>query len=613
MNKIGILSLFCIFCFSTLFGNDLQVGAGQTYATINEAIHAAADGDTVTVHDGTYDRVIVNKEIYLRSLNGAEYTFVHPDTVWTPGIDIYAANVVLEGFSVYGATNGTGIAVNGTSNVEIRNNRAGWDSSHFNKYGIQFFSLSGVQNTDIKIIGNTCSYNYEGGIAVNSSGHLIKGNICDYNQSPSYNGIAGIRLYATWDCTVKDNICRYNDIGIYYDYSWFSTVVNNQLTNNYEYGLWAYNHQNMMYCGNEIIDNEGPGLWLNGLVYCTFWSNRLSGNTEEGVNIRYSQYINFHLNSFFDVDKFEILSCSEFEFMTPVKLCYAYGVSTHKSVMGNYYSDFTGPDDDGDGIGDDTYYYQIGGEYNDTKPLITTRENYNLQVWFLNNEQMFRNNELQEGSHTEIGANGASYVWIADGPTIDGISFPDGVSADFTTWTGATSGQIVPTSPNSYNLTLEIGYSDGTNFTAGGPQSTVEYTAWQKPITFHSSENAFFIPGGNYLALKATANNSYNHALRGGGGWSYISAPIGSPEYDDYENTLDTPEVTITYVSTDEFTYVELEWDAITGASAYNVYSCDTPDGTFTLEPTGTGITETSWINFIDTEQKKFYKVTAVE
>jgi parallel beta-helix repeat protein len=603
-----------IFCFSLLIASELHVGVGQDYSIINDAIQAAADGDTVTVHDGTYPgRVIVNKEIYLRSVNGAEYTFVHPDTVWTAGIDIYAANVVVEGFSVYGATSGAGIAVNGTSFVEIRNNRAGWDSSHRNRNGIQFFSLGGVQNTNIKIIGNTCSYNTEGGIYVNSHDHLIEGNTCEYNQSSTYDGIFGIGLYATWDCTVKDNICRYNDVGIKYYYnSSYDTIVNNQLTNNTEYGLWAHHQQNMMYSGNEMIDNNGPGLRLSGITFCTFWSNRISGNTQ-GVYIRDSQYVNFHLNSFFDDDKFEIVNGSEFKFMTPVKLCYAYGVNTYKSVMGNFYDDFTGPDDNGDGLGDDTYYYQIGGEYNDTKALIATRENYNLQVWFLNNEKMFRNNEKQEGTFSEIGANGDSYVWIADGPTIDGISYPAGVSADFTTWTGAISGVVVPTSPNSYDFTLEMGYSDGTNFTAGGPVANVAYTTWQHPITFHSTESAFFIPGGNYLALKATINSIYDHGFRGGGGWAYISAPIGSPEYVDYENGLEAPQVTITYVSTEEFTYVELEWNAITGAASYNVYSCDTPDGTFNLEHSGTGIADTIWLDFIGTEEMKFYKVTAID
>jgi nitrous oxidase accessory protein len=610
MRRITILFFIS---FSLLIANELHVGVGQDYSTINEAIQSATDGDTVIVHDGTYPgRVIVNKEIYLHSLNGAEYTFVHPDTVWTPGIDIFAANVVVEGFSVYGATSGAGIAVNGTSFVEIRNNRVGWDSSHRNRNGIQFFSLGGVQNTNIKIIGNICSYNTEGGIYVNSHDHLIEGNICEYNQG-SYPEIFGIGLYATWDCTVKDNICRYNDVGIKYYYnSGSDTVVNNQISNNTEYGIWAHHQNYMMYSGNEIRDNNGPGLRLSGLARGAFWGNTLSGNTQ-GVYIKDSNDIDFHLNSFFDDDKFEIINCSEFEFMTPVKMCYAYGVNTYKSVMGNYYSDFTGPDEDGDGLGDDTYYYQIGGEYNDTKPLITTRENYNLQVWFLNNEQMFRNNEKQEGTFTEIGANGDSYVWIADGPTIDGISYPAGFSVDFTTWTGAISGRVVPDSPNSYDFTLELGYSNGTDFTAGGPEVNVSYTTWQHPITFHSSENAFFIPGGNYLALKATANGSFEHGFRGGGGWAYISAPIGSPEYVDYENSLEAPQVTITYVSTEEFTYVELEWDAVLGASAYNVYSSNTPDGEFSLEPTGTGIAETSWIDFIETEQKKFYKVTAVE
>jgi nitrous oxidase accessory protein NosD len=605
---IIIFSLFL--SVSTLLSIELHVGADQAFTTIQDAMLTAVNGDLITVHDGTYQgRVIVDKEVHLRSVNGYEYTFVHPDTVWTPGFDIYANNVVLEGFSVYGAASAAGIAVKGAHYVEIRNNRSGWDVSHRNQMGIQFFAApDGNHPTYNKVIGNICSWNTQGGIRVHNSHHLVEGNACEYNNHATYDGIAGITLYATNRCTVKDNICRYNDIGINYSYNSSSdNVLNNLLSNNNEYGIYAHMQNYMMYSGNTITDNEGPGMWLSGPTFCFFWSNRLSGN-EEGINVRTAQYLNFHLNSFFDDVKFVMTGCSDFQFMTPVKLCYGYGVNTYKSYMGNYYNDFMGPDDDGDGLGDDTYYYQIG-EYNDTKPLINHRENYNLQVWFLHEAMMYRNNELQPKTEVEIAANGGSHIWIADGPTIDGMSYPAGEMDDFTSWTGAFA---VNSPVNSYDYTLEIGYSDGTNFIPGGPVANTAYTTWQYPMKFLSSESDFMIPGGNFLAMRATVNNVYDHRILGGGGWSYISAPIGSPEYDDHVNELEIPDVSISYVETPEFSYVLLEWEALPGATAYTVFSSDSPDGPYVLEATGTEISEVMWLDFAEFSEKKFYRVTAV-
>jgi parallel beta-helix repeat protein len=588
---------------------DLHVGPGLPETSIQAAMLAVADGDTITVHDGSYSgRVIVNKEVYLRSLNGAEYTFVQPDTVWIPGIDIVADNAIVEGFSVSGATSSSGIAVNGASNLEIRYNRAGWDSSHRNRMGIQFQNSADFRTpTNNKLIGNTCSWNTEGGIYVFNEYHLVEGNTCEYNQNSVYDGIAGIRLYATRNCTIKDNICRYNHVGIKYAYnSWYDTVVNNLLAYNTEFGLHSWHQTYMMYAGNEAIDNEGPGFWISGIELAFFWGNRLSGN-EVGIEIMDAEKINFHLNSFFDDEKFLMTDCADFSFKTAVNLCYAYGVNTYKSQMGNYYNDFTGPDADGDGLGDDTYYYQIG-DYIDNKPLITSREHYNLQVWFLRDAMMFRNSEVQSGYRFELPGIGSSHVWIADGPTIDGMSYPAGIMADNTTWTGAIT---VPSPVNSYDYTLEIGFSDGTNFIPGGPEAVVTYTTWQFPVSFVSSESDFMIPGGHYLAMRITVDNTYSHVFRGGGAWGYVSAPIGSDEYVDYENDLDAPILQISYVHTEEFQYVIVEWDAVAGASSYDVYSCATPDGEFTLEPSGTSISETEWIDFIESDTHRFYKVVA--
>jgi hypothetical protein len=55
---------------------------------------------------------------------------------------------------------------------------------------------------------------------------------------------------------------------------------------------------------------------------------------------------------------------------------------------------------------------------------------------------------------------------------------------------------------------------------------------------------------------------------------------------------------------------VELNWQAVSGATYYKVYVCDTPYGEFLLDETGTFPTTTSWLNS-ENSSKKFYQVTA--
>jgi len=56
---------------------------------------------------------------------------------------------------------------------------------------------------------------------------------------------------------------------------------------------------------------------------------------------------------------------------------------------------------------------------------------------------------------------------------------------------------------------------------------------------------------------------------------------------------------------------VEINWSAVIGATSYNVYSSEDPYGIFALEPLGTGIVETLWIEDIS-ENVKYYQIRAV-
>lgn len=60
----------------------LDVGPGQTYATITAAVGAAntAGGDTIIVHEGTY-----NERVYIQGFNGLTVKAADGDTVTVEG------------------------------------------------------------------------------------------------------------------------------------------------------------------------------------------------------------------------------------------------------------------------------------------------------------------------------------------------------------------------------------------------------------------------------------------------------------------------------------------------------------------------------------------------
>ena len=73
------LSLGCLLAV-TAYGATLEVGpSGYPYTSIQAAITAATNGDTVLVHDGTYVENInfSGKAITVRSANGAAGTIIN--------------------------------------------------------------------------------------------------------------------------------------------------------------------------------------------------------------------------------------------------------------------------------------------------------------------------------------------------------------------------------------------------------------------------------------------------------------------------------------------------------------------------------------------------------
>ena len=111
----------------------------ENYSTIQEGIDVASDGDTILVGPGTYiENIIINKNIILKSVQGAEATIIdgnnngtvvminqHSTSEYYGYPDIHA-DVVLDGFTIQGGNSTetdipSGGIVIGVSNSIIKN------------------------------------------------------------------------------------------------------------------------------------------------------------------------------------------------------------------------------------------------------------------------------------------------------------------------------------------------------------------------------------------------------------------------------------------------------------------------------------------------------------
>jgi len=223
---------------------------GADFTTIQAAVNAAAEGDTIIVKDGSYsDSVDIGKRLTIQSENGPESVIVQAP-------------------------------ISVTAN---------------------FVNLTGFTTTDITVYG---SY-------------------CNITENIGTNCGNGIRLKGSGN-TIASNLltsCKYN--GIWFEFSGGNNrVFNNTISNNYNGIKLDWSNNNFIYLNNVI------------------------GNTN-------------NIMSYMSTN-----SWNTSEMMT-----YTYNGTAFTSYLGNYYSDYSGTDDDGNGVGTPAYSIDI-------YPLIAQSVNY---------------------------------------------------------------------------------------------------------------------------------------------------------------------------------------------------------------------------------------------
>ncbi|WP_417273501.1 right-handed parallel beta-helix repeat-containing protein [Celeribacter halophilus] len=272
---------------------DLHVYANDTpengYGSIQDAIDASTEGDTIIVHSGTYSENLVQREnnINLVSLDGPDSTTIIPedsslDTIRVSGADA----ITIEGFTIEGSSDSTRQAVHvhaadGGSDfardIVISGNvilRGAGD-------GIKLSKVS-----DVLIEGNTIN----GGGTQESGIDLVGGErIVLTGNLLSDMGHIGISLKGgSRDLIVSDNVIDGAahtgiEIGGY-------TNLNNYMPGFLDSGE-VYEISNVMVSDNEVIDASGGAYRVIGGQNIAFVDNSAAG---EGAVVKVDDSSLYH-------------------------------------------------------------------------------------------------------------------------------------------------------------------------------------------------------------------------------------------------------------------------------------------------------------------------------
>jgi parallel beta-helix repeat protein len=327
-------------------GADITVGAEGQYKTIQQAVDAAKPGDTVSVAPGTYtENVVVNKPLTITAAS-ARPTVQAAD----PSKDVFmlsSPGVRIDGLTITGGA--SGVQIQSTSKCVVTNIVA--------RDNVRAVYLS--HSTDNEISNSNLTGNGYGVYGDSSSRNTISSNVATGEKG---NGIA-----------LGD--------GIFLNYGDSNTITRNDLSANYVFGISLYNSVRNIISNNTMSDNDrigvrfGPGSNDNTLTFNTIARNSLIPQPVAetfpacGVLIVSSTGNQIYLNSFISQPN-AIVGASTAILNSREQLVYTYNGVERTGYMSNYYSDYTGTDANGTGIGSPP------SAYGDKYPLLQSVASY---------------------------------------------------------------------------------------------------------------------------------------------------------------------------------------------------------------------------------------------
>ena len=350
-------------------GNTLYVGGNGSgnYTTIQSAIDDAFDGDTVFVYEESspyYEDVEVYKSINLVGEDKNTTEIFEWDEPYA--ITITADYVNISGFTI------NCYYYWGSILVESCNNNISENIIKGDWYGTIGIEISDNRNNTI--INNDISNNQVGLYIHTSSNNTIMGNIF------SSNSYFGMIAYQSSENVINNNKFQKNQHDLSIDKSYNNTILmNNFLDNKCCVCISIYNSYNNIISLNNIVqDGWGACIELINNSLDNIITDNINSNGSIGIDIWQSCNNNTIKNNLIFNNEIGIQLSSNNNLLYHNDLIKnnENAIAIHNNTWdndypsgGNYWSDYTGEDIDGDGIGD-THYPIPGGDNQDRYPLM---------------------------------------------------------------------------------------------------------------------------------------------------------------------------------------------------------------------------------------------------
>jgi len=310
------------------------------FTVIQEAVDNATDGDTIFVCSGIYYEhiIIFNKTLSLIGEN-RDQTIIDGNETGTV-ISISAAN----NLSIKNLTMcrsdmsdgaGSGISLSQSNGNDIR-----YNTITNNTNGISLQSSSGNTISDNMVMHN------EYGISLqSSSGNTISDNMVMHNEY-------GISLQSSSGNTISDNMVMHNEYGISLQSSSGNTISDNIVTHN-NHGIIPTVSDNNVVSSNNVFSNRFEGMFFSFSYNNMVLENTMTNNSW-GIFLFASGNNTIYHNNFNNTNQVG-WEGDEQNFWD-------------NGVEGNYWTNYTGVDNDPDGIGDTQHI--INDKNIDNHPLM---------------------------------------------------------------------------------------------------------------------------------------------------------------------------------------------------------------------------------------------------